>query len=321
MTLSCAFATSDETHEHVRIAEGLGYARAFLYDSPALYSDPWVQACRAADLTERIVLGPGALVPSLRHPAVNAASIATLVSIAGADRVCVAFGSGFSGRLLLGQRPMKWADVREYVRTVRVLLRGEQTEWEGRTIQMLHPQGFGAPRPIEVPILLAVGGPKGAEMARGVADGVICAPAPVAGFDWTILSHHGTVLDEGEDPNSERVIAAAGSGATMVFHFMYEHGLLDRMPGGEAWAAAYDALDPDTRHLAMHDRHLIAVTEMDRPFIDGDVLTTTGMAMTPAQLREKLAQLESAGVTEIAHQASGPDVPRELEAFAKAAQG
>ena len=31
-TLSCAFATSDQSHELARIAEDLGYARAWFYD-------------------------------------------------------------------------------------------------------------------------------------------------------------------------------------------------------------------------------------------------------------------------------------------------
>src|SRR5215470_17917958 len=66
--LSCAFATSPESHEHARIAESLGYRRAFFYDSPALYPDVWVQLCRAAERTARIGLDPGMLIPSLRHP-------------------------------------------------------------------------------------------------------------------------------------------------------------------------------------------------------------------------------------------------------------
>ena len=37
LTLACAFATSDQSHEHARIAEDLGYERAWFYDSPALY--------------------------------------------------------------------------------------------------------------------------------------------------------------------------------------------------------------------------------------------------------------------------------------------
>src|SRR5262249_41043396 len=146
LTLSCAFATSAESHEHARIAEQLGYTRAWFYDSPALYPDVWVQLCRAAERTSRIGLGPGVLVPSLRHPMVNAAAIATLVSIAGESRVVVAIGSGFTGRLTMGQRPMKWTAVREYVKVLRTLLRGEEVEWEGGMMRMMLPKGFGAPR-------------------------------------------------------------------------------------------------------------------------------------------------------------------------------
>ncbi|MDT7700309.1 MAG: 5,10-methylenetetrahydromethanopterin reductase [Pseudonocardiales bacterium] len=321
LTLSCTFATSNQSHEHARIAEELGYTRAWFYDSPSLYPDVWIQLARAADRTSRIVLGPGCLVPSLRHPATNAAAIATLASIAGPDRVCVAFGTGFTGRLMLGKRPMKWADVVEYVRTVKALLRGEQVMWDGGLIQLMHPEGFGVRLPIEVPIVLGAAGPKGAAAAREVADGVLCAPEPLPGFDWTILFTYGTILDEGEDPNSERVIAAAGPGMTMVFHFLYEHGMLDTLAGAEVWAGAYEGIDPATKHLAMHDRHLVAVTERDRPFISGDILAASGMASTPSQLRDKLASMAESGVTEVAYQPAGPDIPRELEAFAKAAHG
>src|SRR3954452_6790611 len=109
LELSCAFATGLESHEHARIAESLGYRRAFFYDSPALYPDVWVQLCRAAERTERIVLGPGVLVPSNRHPMTNAAAIGTLVSLAGEDRVIVAVGSGFTGRMAMGQRALRWS--------------------------------------------------------------------------------------------------------------------------------------------------------------------------------------------------------------------
>ena len=94
IALSCAFATSNDSHEHARIAESLGYARAWFYDSPALYPDVWVQLCRAAERTQRIGLGPGVLVPSLRHPMVNAAAISTLAHLAGEARVAIADGAG-----------------------------------------------------------------------------------------------------------------------------------------------------------------------------------------------------------------------------------
>ena len=79
MDISCAFATSSDTPAHVQLAETLGYRRAWLYDSPALYPDVWMILTRCAERTARIGLGPGVLVPSLRHPIVNAAAIAGLV--------------------------------------------------------------------------------------------------------------------------------------------------------------------------------------------------------------------------------------------------
>jgi 5,10-methylenetetrahydromethanopterin reductase len=321
LTISCAFATSNSSHEHARIAEDLGYARAWFYDSPALYPDVWVQLCRAAERTRRIGLGPAVLVPSLRHPMTNAAAIATLVSLAGRERVAVAFGSGFTGRLTLGQRPLKWSAVREYVQTVRALLRGEEVEWEGGVLKMLHPDGYGAPRPIDVPFLIAAAGPKGVAAAREVSDGVFGARAGIPGFAWSVVLTFGTVLEPGEDPGSARAIAAAGHGASVGLHFAVENRTLDAVPGGREWAAAYEAVPKRVRHLALHDQHLIAVNDRDRRFVTGDLLAREGLALTRSAWRERLGLLESQGATEVAYQPAGPDIPRELEAFASAAQG
>jgi len=130
--LSCACATSPESREHARIAEALGYRRAFLFDSPALYPDVWVQLCRAAECTERIGLGPGVLVPSLRHPMTNAAAIATLAGLAGAARVVVGVGSGFTGRMTMCQGAMRWSDVADRRLTARRTYRG-RSAWAGRS--------------------------------------------------------------------------------------------------------------------------------------------------------------------------------------------
>lgn len=329
LTLSCAFATSNDSHEHARVAEQLGYRRAWFYDSPALYPDVWVQLCRAAERTQRIGLGPAVLVPNLRHPMTNAAAIATLVHLAGEKRVAVAIGSGFTGRLTLGQRPLPWSFVTEYVRTLRGLLRGEVVPWEGRAIQMLHPTGFGSPRPLNVPLLIAAAGPKGIAAARELAEGVFGA-APIGGFAWSVLLAFGTVLDPGESPGSERAIAAAGHGAAVALHAAMEFGRFElasasteglaSIPGGADWAAVYAQIPEPVRHLALHDQHLIAVNARDRAFVTGELLAKTGLALDRAGWRAKLSALEAQGVTEIAYQPAGPNVPRELEAMAEAAR-
>src|SRR4051794_29266882 len=172
ITISCGFPPSLRAVDHIVLAEELGYARAWVYDLPALYPDVWMILGLAAERTSRIGLGPGVLVPSLRHPMVNAAAIATLAEQAP-GRVAVAIGSGFTGRMVLGQRPMKWADVERYVETLKALLAGADAQWDGRTLRMLQGPGFGAARPVrDVPVLIAANGPKGLAVAARLGDGM-----------------------------------------------------------------------------------------------------------------------------------------------------
>ncbi|MCE0761732.1 LLM class flavin-dependent oxidoreductase [Pseudonocardia kujensis] len=323
MRISCAFATSLDSHEHARIAENLGYERAFFYDSPALYPDVWVQLCRAAERTERITLGPGVLIPSLRHPMVTASAIATLVSVAGAERTMVGVGSGFTGRLSMGKRPLPWAKVKEYVLVVSALLRGEEVEWDGGIMKMLAPDDRYAPaRPIEVPWVVAANGPKGYGVTRDLGAEVLTVLVPNADLASSVILDFGTVLEDGEDPGSARVVDAAGHGLSVVLHWAVEHGVIDELlpERGSEWAAAYDDIPKERRHLALHDRHLVAVNELDRPFVTGELMVKGGLALSPSEWRDKLAKLEAAGSTEIAYQPAGPDIPRELEAFAAAAR-
>jgi 5,10-methylenetetrahydromethanopterin reductase len=258
------------------------------------------------------------LIPSLRHPMTNAAAIATLEAMAP-GRVVVAVGAGFTGRKAMGQRSLRWSFVREYVRALRGLLQGEEVEWEGAAIKMLHPSGYSPPRPISVPILIGADGPKGAAVAEELGDGIF-GRARAPGITWNATLLFGTVLDEGENPGSERVLAAAGHGAAVAFHALYERGGdSDALPGGRAWLEQVRALPPRTRHLTVHDGHLISVNDFDRPFITGELLARLGAAGSVEAQRARLAQLEQRGVTEVAYQPAGPDIPRELTAFARMA--
>ena len=323
MDISCAFATSMATPDHIALAEQLGYHRAWCYDSPGLYPDVWMTLALAATRTSRIGLGPGVLVPSLRHPMTNAAAIATLAELAP-GRVAVAIGSGFTGRMVLGQRPMKWSEVADYVRALRALLRGEDTEWEGQPIRMLHPVGFGALRPIDVPILIGADGPKGLAVAAEMGDGVFSAGVPAAGEqrpDWAALLVWGTILDDGEEVTSPRAASAVAPGVAVLYHGMYERAgaeVVDSLPNGATWRRAVD--DEPIRHIAIHEGHLIEPNDRDRLVTDdalalAPLLTFTG---TAADVAARVAAMADAGVTEIAYQHAGPDIPRELEAFARA---
>ena len=326
MDISCAFATSSDTPAHVQLAETLGYRRAWLYDSPALYPDVWMILTRCAERTSRIGLGPGVLVPSLRHPMVNAAAIAELADQAP-GRVAVAIGAGFTGRFTLGKRPMPWRQVAEYVRCLKALLAGETAEWDGAKIRMLHLPGYGAKRPVQVPILIGADGPKGLAVAAELGDGVFSAAVPqpdaVQAAEWRALLSFGTVLDEGEELTAARVIDAAGPAAVVLYHATYERGgaaVVDALPGGRGWREAVEACPEDERHLAIHDGHLVKANPRDEPHV-AELLpfaSSTGLTGTAEQVSERVAGLAAVGVTEVVYQPAGSDIERELRAFASA---
>jgi 5,10-methylenetetrahydromethanopterin reductase len=326
MDISCAFATSSDTPGHVQVAETLGYRRAWLYDSPALQSDVWMVLSRCAERTSRIGLGPGVLVPSLRHPMVNAAAIAELADQAP-GRVAVAIGSGFTGRFALGKRPMPWRQVAEYVRCLRTLLVGETAEWDGAKIRMLQLPGFGAQRPVQVPILIGADGPKGLAVAAELGDGVFSAAVPqpdaVKVTDWRALLTFGTVLDEGEQLTSARVVDAAGPAAVVMYHAAYERGgaaMVDALPGGRGWREAVEAYPESERHFAIHEGHLVKANPRDEPYI-ADLIPLTSAASlvgTAQQVSERVAGFGALGVTELVYQPAGSDIERELRAVAAA---
>ena len=123
--------------------------------------------------------------------------------------------------------------------------------------------------------MIAVGGPKGMAVAKELGDGVF-SPVPTGEFGWSTVLTFGTVLDPGEDPGSERVLAAAGHGAAVAMHGAVEFGQIDGLPNGAAWLAAYDDVPAASRHLALHDGHLAGVNDRDRPFVTGEFLSGVG---------------------------------------------
>ncbi|MFC0436425.1 LLM class flavin-dependent oxidoreductase [Kutzneria buriramensis] len=319
--ISCQFPTSLESPRHIAVAESLGYDHAWLFDTPQQSPDVWMMLALAATHTERIGLGPGVLVPTLRHPMVNASGAAALSALAP-GRVAVAFGTGFAGARAMGAEPSTWSYLRDYVRAFRALLRGETVDWDGGRMRMLHPGGHGPARPIEVPVLISALGPKGLAVAKDLADGLFTVNGETGfakEFTWVALGVHGTVLAEGEELDSPRVRAAAGPGNALAYHAAYEFGGdVTALPAGKVWLDVVNRTPARERHLAVHDRHLVALNAADdAAWAAGSwaAIPTTTLTGSAAQLGERLAAFAEQGITEIAYQPTGPDIERELESF------
>jgi 5,10-methylenetetrahydromethanopterin reductase len=318
MDVTCSFPPGPRSAEWAQLAESLGYRRVYLHDSPALYWDVWAALAHVADHTEQIGLG-ALVIPHLRHVLTTASAVATIEDIAP-GRLAIVVGTGFTARAMLGQRPLPWRRVEQFVTTLRALLRGDEVEVDGKLVAMRHSDGWAPARPIDVPIVIAANGPKGLEVARTVGDGVY-AFAPTPGFTWSIFGSAGTVLADGEPVTSPRAFDALGPAIALNYHFTYEAAgaaAVDQLPGGSEWRASVETIDPAVRHLYVHDGHGVAPNARELPFLDPN-LAAFSISGTDAELREKFAGIEAAGATEFAYAPMGSDVPRELRAMAAAA--
>lgn len=314
--LSCGLPPGPAFADLAVLAEELGYARLWIYDSAPLWEDPFVHLALAAQRTTRIGLGTAVLIPDQRSEMAMASGIATIARISG-GRFRPCFGTGFTARLAVGQRPMTLKALADYVTALRQLLAGKTAVVDGRPVRMLHTDGLADPRPIEVPLWLSVFGPRGAALAAEVADGIIGPPHPTLPAAMLVS---GTVLAPGEDPGSDRVREAIGPWRVGDWHNAYAKGgaeAVDALSGGRDWREALEALAPeDERHLLTFEGHVTHLPDRDRRLLEHIDLRT--MVGDEARIGRGLTRLAEIGLHEVIYTPSGPDTARELRTFASA---
>src|SRR5581483_7258583 len=301
MDISCAFAPEPDTVEHIALAERLGYVRAWIYDSPALYLDLWATLVEAANRTERIGLGSGVTVARLRNVTVTASALLT-AHIRAPGRITLGIGAGGSSTMMLGKKSTPWSETIAYVGAVRALLRGERVEWDGSVIQLM-PAWDESPLPVEIPVVIGAEGPRGEQAARDHADGVFSAQRiPDTRFEWSCRLLWGTVLDEGEHSDSDRAFAASVAGAALTYHFAYQTGnraFLSTLPSGDAVAGYLDGLPDIDRHLSLWEGHLLRASAMDRKLMPRGAPATITCTGSPAAVRDHIRRLAEQGITEV----------------------
>jgi len=113
---------------YITHAENLGYTHCWVTDSQMIRSNCWAVLALAAQQTRRMRLGTGVNVPGLRLAPVAANGIATINRLAP-GRCFIGLGTGHTAMRTLGQKPMRLGPFKEYVQTVRALLRGEEVDY------------------------------------------------------------------------------------------------------------------------------------------------------------------------------------------------
>ncbi|HET8672923.1 MAG TPA: LLM class flavin-dependent oxidoreductase, partial [Thermoleophilaceae bacterium] len=146
-------------------AEELGFGAAWLADSQLYTKDVYVGLALAAARTSRIALGPGVTNPVTRHLTVTANAISGIDEVSG-GRALLGLGAGDAAVFPLGLPPARIAELRETIRALRALSRGEDAQFDDARASVA-AAGSGWP------ILLAASQPRMLELAGAEADGVI----------------------------------------------------------------------------------------------------------------------------------------------------
>jgi 5,10-methylenetetrahydromethanopterin reductase len=330
MEFGCAFASTPEAGRQATIAESLGFGYIGFYDSPALETDVWLTVADALRSTERITVGTYVLIPHLRAPIAQASAITTLWQRAP-ERLEVGMGTGFTGRMAMGRKPLAWAFMERFIGQLRALLAGKEVEIDGATQKLIRSPGDPLPGSVDVPLFVAGNGPKGIDVARRCGDGLIYYGEPEKapdGFDRLVLPLHGFALEDAESPTSPRIIEAARVMFTLQYHLYFDgfsgsREQLYELPFGRDWLETVEQFPDRTRHLHVHEGHMTGVNAHDRAFSERhrDALEAFAResALTPDQLGDQIDALAARGATRIIGGHSLPDWERGLRAFAAAA--
>jgi len=193
MDISYATPTTLESPEHAVIAEELGYARAWFYDTQLLNADVFVAMGAAAVQTSKIRLATGVLIPSNRIAPVAASALASLNALAP-GRIDFGISTGFTARRTMGLGPVKLGEMTEYIRVVQGLLAGETLEWtfEGKRkkIRFLSPELGVVNMKDPMPLHISALGPRGRKLTAELGASWINATGNLGHAKATIATRH-----------------------------------------------------------------------------------------------------------------------------------
>ena len=151
----------------VKTAEGLGFDRIGIADSPALYRDVWISCVHVAQATSHLPFGPWVTNPISRHPVITASAALSINELAP-GRVCIGIGTGNSGVYNLGEKASSLKRLKTYVEALRSLFYKGHAIYNGTECRLKWNS-----QPVRIPIYMAAHARGSLKLAGQLADGVV----------------------------------------------------------------------------------------------------------------------------------------------------
>ncbi len=309
-----------------QLAEDVGY-HALWYTDLRFARDCFLGLGAIAARTQRIRLGPGVADPYSRHPALTAASIATLDEITG-GRAMLGFGIGGNGLPELGiERRLPVAAMREAVEVIRGLFAGQQVAQQGKVISLGAARLDFKPVQDRIPIYFATHGAQITRLAGQIADGILVANVLVPATYETYLRN----LDEGREKAGrpvdavdvglrvEACIADDDEAAFAVMRRRVASRVLTQYPHWDYLAASGVTLPEEFVEIAKRP-DARKMVDAAAPLMPRAVVESMVLAGNPDSVARQLAAGIHSRVTHVTlrpHALPGQDVGEVVRAFAE----
>jgi 5,10-methylenetetrahydromethanopterin reductase len=313
-----------------RALERNGFTNIWLGEVPTWGFGDAFQGMHAAALaTDSIGVGTAITVAGIRPPAYLVSQLGTL-NAAAPGRVTVGMGTGALARKVIGLAPLRFNDFRAEVEQVRQLLDGGTTTVNGQPIAFREPLG-GIRLDPPIRLVVAAGGPKAAALAGEFGDGLLAtgvfdrsqlerlrgwaeAAARAAGRDPQALTfgvEAGPVciVGDGESFASPRVLDVVEPFVTMYFVLSAVLGTTpDEIPAAAADAYRGFLADVESAYGVAAETRLLfdlgSTAYVRQPrndrWLTPEVITALTLTGPHGELRDRIADMAAAGVTDLA---------------------
>lgn len=318
----------------IKDLEDLGYDAAWVPDTQMMWSDCYATMALAAAHTSRIRIGTGVAIAGTRIAPTTAAAIASINALAP-GRIFLGIGTGHTAMRVMGHDPIPIDEFRDYLRVVRGMLAGEETDYtyRGKTTALKwqdHGPGF---RNIDtpIPIYVAANGPRALRSAgmfgdglvslfnerqevldynlKYVREGAVKAGRKLDDFH-TVTVTNAVILKAGEKLTDAAVVDRAGSWVATALHFVYEIWRYTRddavVPDymKDIWEDYADHVEhfpvpKEKWHQVLHEGHCSFVPAGEKRFVTPKMIESTSFVGGPRDIADQIKAAERNGLKEV----------------------